>query len=755
MPGGDADARRQRGADQRQRRLPAPRAAQLLHSRARAGRRAAGAAHRSTTTALLGKVDWTLNAEQQPVGRPTTSTTRSNENQTFDVATYGTSANGTEGDPSKINLAQRQPVHARCRATRLNEFHLTLLARDPAAHRRRPRTFRADTGIGFAPSFRFGNPFFLRPNVDELVWRFQIKDNLTIVSRRAHHQGRRRVAAHEQRPGVPRLLRGPLPVRQRHRIPALRLAGGARRLRPVHGRLLERRVRHGAGGLSGGRDDQRRAAAASICRAAALTASRATRPARRDINNEELSLFVQDKWQPGRGLTLDYGLRWDAQLMPETVDPKTTAFAPFLNDPRVPVRRHHSRTSGSSSSRASASRGTSAADGKSVLRGSAGIYYARQNMLSQVGSVTTNGIQQKSDFRSAPSRPASPTCRCGRTCCRPTPLPRRARSRCSAASACSTATTRIRASSAFNVGYERELAADVAGYVDFTWPKGAHLTRFLNYNVHGTALLRRSRRRGDTTTYTGANPFEPQLGDVFVTNSRGSARYRGATLRRAQALRRSGYQLEANYVLAKDEDDDSNERDPFTDRTFNFYDLEPDYGPSDRDIRHKVNFFSYVELPQRLAVQRADAGRGGAADHDLAARAERRDRGRNWDRKDNAYFSLDWRLQRPFRLGGRYEITPSLRDVQHVQQRQQHQPADDAGAVQLRRLPAPGRRRSAPGAAGREGDVLRWKEGGRMPSSACWMADGRWRRGERSGRMTSAVVLLRSSSRGYQRSATH
>ena len=35
------------------------------------------------------------------------------------------------------------------------------------------------------------------------------------------------------------------------------------------------------------------------------------------------------------------------------------------------------------------------------MRGSAGIYYARQNMLSQVGSVTTNGIQQKSDFRNS------------------------------------------------------------------------------------------------------------------------------------------------------------------------------------------------------------------------------------------------------------------------------------------------------------------------------------------------------------------
>ena len=50
-------------------------------------------------------------------------------------------------------------------------------------------------------------------------------------------------------------------------------------------------------------------------------------------------------------------------------------------------------------------------------------------------------------------------------------------------------------------------------------------------------------------------------------------------------------------MLSKDEDDDSNERDPFTDRSFNFFDLRLDYGPSDRDIRHKFNFFGYFAMP--------------------------------------------------------------------------------------------------------------------------------------------------------------
>jgi hypothetical protein len=211
----------------------------------------------------------------------------------------------------------------------------------------------------------------------------------------------------------------------------------------------------------------------------------------------------------------------------------------------------------------------------------------------------------------------------------------------------------------FNVGYERELMPSLAAYADFTAAKGVHLTRFLNYNVHGTAAAATQPPTRDTTTYTGANPFEPQLGDVFVTNSRGHGLYRGLTL----GLRKrfsDNYQLEANYVLSKDEDDDSNERDPFTDRSFDFYDLSLDYGPSDRDIRNRFNFAGYAQLPQSLNLNVRVQARSAQPITTSPRVLNGTDRGRNWDRKDNSYFSLDWRLQRPFGFGGRYEIIPMI-----------------------------------------------------------------------------------------------
>jgi len=195
--------------------------------------------------------------------------------------------------------------------------------------------------------------------------------------------------------------------------------------------------------------------------------------------------------------------------------------------------------------------------------------------------------------------------------------------------------------------------------VGFTVAKSTNLTRFLNYNVHGTAAATIQPPTRDTTTYSGGNPFEPQLGDVFVTNSRGHSLYRGATFGVRKRFSHH-YQLEANYVLSKDEDDDSNERDPFTDRSFNFYDLSLDYGPADRDIRHRFNFFTYAELPHKFLVNVRAQGRTAQPITSSPRVLSGDDRGRNWDRKDNAYFSLDWRLQRAFHVGGSADIVPSL-----------------------------------------------------------------------------------------------
>jgi hypothetical protein len=607
--------------------------------------------HTINNNAFLGKIDAALN-QSNNLQISYNFNYSKNENQTFDVATFGNSANGTEG-PSKINLLNVN-LFTTLSATRLNEFHVTL-SRESRPRRATESNIPADTGIGFGTSFRFGNPFFLAPNVDELVKRFQIKDNVTML-RGAHTF---KAGGEWLHTNNYQIFRGFFKGRYifdsvngflRYASPAAAGGFGPYTVGCANGTYVTAPATC-AGGVNGTSPLLLYLQSSSPDGVARDAAGES------DINNEEISLFVQDKWSLGHGLTVDYGLRWDAQLMPETVDPATTVYAAFLNDPRFP-----SDGTIPDQWKQIQPRGGFAWDigetGKSVLRGSAGLFYARQNMLSQVGSVTTNGIQQRTDaigtFAPFPYFATMPVW--------PNILPPVA-----TAPGTFPAFSGVRVFdrdyknpriATVNIGYEREVMPSMAAYFDFTVAKGTNLTRFLNYNVHGTGVAASQPASYDKVSYTGANPFEPQLGDVFVTSSVGHALYRGATfgLRKRFA---NNYQFEFNYVLAKDEDDDSNERDPFNEVVFNFYDLDKDYGPSDRDIRHKVNFFTYMQLPKKLVFNARMQGRSAQPRTTSPRVLNGNDRGRNWDRKDNAYFSLDWRLQRPFTVG-HTEITPSL-----------------------------------------------------------------------------------------------
>ena len=117
---------------------------------------------------------------------------------------------------------------------------------------------------------------------------------------------------------------------------------------------------------------------------------------------------------------------------------------------------------------------------------------------------------------------------------------------------------------------------DLSIYFDFTHAKGVHLTRFLDYARFGF--------------------FAPFLGETMVASANGKSLYRGFTAGMRKRFSR-GFQFEWNYTFAKDQDDDSNERDPFTDRAFDINNLQLDYALADRDIRHRFNFYANFDLP--------------------------------------------------------------------------------------------------------------------------------------------------------------
>ena len=580
--------------------------------------------------AFLGKTDFNVNNSNQLAISYNFDYSK-NTNQTFDVATYGTSANGIEG-PSKINNLNVN-LFTTVSPTKLNEAHFSY-TRELRPRSAIPSNILADTGAGggFNPadlSFRFGNPFFLGPNVDELIWRTDVKDNFSIIS--GNHTVK--LGGEWVHTLNDQVFRGFFQGRYLFNT----VSGFLRYASPA---ALGAGFGPNAGQCPNGTWTDLNApscAGASTPLLLFLQGAGPNGPATdaagaSSIKNEDYALFAQDKWQIRPNFTINYGLRWEAQIFPDvTVPPAATAYGFALSDPRFPSDGTLHSPKKEFQPRVGFAWDISKR-GKSVLRSSFGVYFARQNMLSQVGSITTNGVQQQTIagglFANPTVRPTWPgLVTPAASSCGTNPFPCFSGVRVFSEDY---ANPRIYT---MNAQFEQEIAKELSIYFDFTHSKGVHLTRFLNLGRTGQ--------------------FAPNLGDVFVTSALGKSLYNGLVV--GMRKRFTGrYQFEWNYTLAKDMDDDSNERDPFTDRAFDLNNLQLDYALSDRDIRHKFNFSMFSELFWGLE--------GNFLVQGLTAQPitpnPRTATNRNTLRKDNAYFSFDWRLQRPFKFGDRYELTP-------------------------------------------------------------------------------------------------
>jgi hypothetical protein len=584
-------------------------------------------------SAILGKIDWELTGSYHLTLSHNFDYSK-NENQTFDVATYGNSANGTEG-PSKIH-AFNANLFSTLSPTKVNEFHFTY------GREERPRTgvesnVPADTAMGFVTTFRFGNPFFLQPAVDETFWRAQFKDNFSVVS--GNHTAK--FGGEWVHSRNSQVFRGFFQGRYifdsvtgflRYASPAAAGGFGPNTTGCSNGSFVTAPTPCPAGTTATGTP------LLLFLQGAGLTGPATDAAGFSDIANEDLALFAQDSWKVRPNLTFNYGLRWEAQIFPEpVVAPEDTAYGIFLNDPRFPSNGRLPSPKKQFQPRVGFAWDIGG-DGRSVLRANYGIYYARQNMLSQVGSITTNGVQQQTiaggAFANPTILPVWPNlvtppstvtpCVAGAVT---NPFP------------CFTgvrvfsrdyANPRVYTSS---VAFEQALAQNLSVYFDFTHAKGVHMTRFLNVNRN--------------------NFFSPFLGEVMVTSANGKSLYRAFTAGMRKRFSRS-YQFEWNYTFSKDLDDDSNERDPFTDRAFDINNLQLDYALSDRDIRHRFNFFSNVMLPWRFDLNARVQARSAQPITPTVRTATNR----NTLRKNNEFFSFDWRLQRPFRLGESFELIP-------------------------------------------------------------------------------------------------
>ncbi len=602
-----------------------------------------------------------------------------NPNQTFDVASYGTTANGTEG-PSHIHTLNGNLITT-ISEKRLNEAHVTY------GYETRPRSpinpnAVPDTGIGFSPSFRFGQPFFLGPGSYETFYHIDAKDNLTVVAGR-----------HTVKAGVEYLFSHNTQVFDgfalgryiftdavgflHYASPASLGAAYGPNVQECGTTVVYSTACTGGSPLALYLQDLGVYAGTTVQQAGYSS-----------INNHEPAVYVQDTWQATRRLTLNYGLRWEAQFFPTmTIAPSQTAYGSDLSNPAFPSTGYLPNQTKEFQPRVGFNYDV-LGTGRTIVRGSAGIFNARQNGLTEVGAITTNGAQQQTVTEY--SGYGNPTY-AGTLAVAPTPAGQFPFEPGVTVFDKNYHNPRI---ISFDVGFDQQIGRDFVAFTDFNDSKGVRLTRFEDPNV-GAAVLPGQVIPGtggtvysgnnDTACYLGgstdtcpgifaAGPFA-NLGAITNTISNSKSLYRGVTVGLRKRMSHH-YQFDLQYTYSVDRDDDSNERDPFTFRYANIYNLKAEYSLSDRDEPHKFNAYGLGDLPYgfhwnvRIQAHSAEPETDNSASTGVGAPCSYNnsatrfvsgiDCGRNHLRKDNGFFVTDFGVARPIHFHDRYALEPRV-----------------------------------------------------------------------------------------------
>lgn len=598
---------------------------------------------------FLGKIDW-LASDSNLFTLRLNYTDAEQVNGTFDVDSWGGSANAIEQDESK---ALSGSLISTLSATRLNELRFQYARED------RPRPYNGpinpatgrplpDTAFDFGRGYRFGMPFFIPVEYHDT--RLQLNDNYSWIK-----------GQHTFKAGF-----------EYNQTEAFQTFIGFANGRIIFGStegFLNYIDNPNYVECSDGSSSQ-----SGVCPAgtspvgpvllylqqAGVGGRTVEQAGTQTITQDEPALFFQDTWQPRANLTVQYGLRWEAQQQPDPITPPSEVFyAPFIGQTVNGQTFPSDGTIPSDEEMFQPRFGFSwdpKGDGKQVVRGNAGLFYARIPGLNLASSRSTNGSVGQTFFRNNALTFLGPVPAFGELIPSPGPNdpvffpdvfvfdrdfenPR---------------------TTAASLAYERELRPGLKGLIKYNYAKGENLTRFVNRN---DPLL--GSPWGSGLDPGGFN------GILTLTTVESTARseYNGVTV--GATYRGENFQFQGFYTNSEDKSDDDNERDPFSFRYAKVTDLEAEWSLSDRDQEHRLNLWSFWQAPGGIdvnfrysyrsaqpqsitasgAIANTPQDRCSEVNADGSCTAGATVTRRNLGRKDNELSALDVRISRPFKIG--------------------------------------------------------------------------------------------------------
>jgi len=350
---------------------------------------------------------------------------------------------------------------------------------------------------------------------------------------------------------------------------------------------------------------------------------------------DEVALFAQDSWRVRPNLTLNYGLRWEGQYNPSP-EATNTALIAKVQGFRFPSGHTVDPTQIADSAKQFGPRFGFAwdpwGDGKTVLRGYSGVYFARTPLLLFAGAgnnwrAIPGDVSVQLPFATTSLAAGNPLKTCVTIYCQLKligvdlntftldKLPDITKEKALSVAAALGLTvdpltganlianaSDYKNPTAYQAGFgiERQVSQSMSLGADFTYVNTVHLERNRDLNIP-LPIIRPATVDPAQRPFFGlrapaavplcastpgacARPI-PSLGSITVRESTARSLYRALTLR-AKFQKKWG-QFNTFYTLSKNIGNDDNERDATGFRYENAFNLTPEYADSNIDRRHQ------------------------------------------------------------------------------------------------------------------------------------------------------------------------
>jgi carboxypeptidase family protein len=355
----------------------------------------------------------------------------------------------------------------------------------------------------------------------------------------------------------------------------------------------------------------------------------------------EIAAYLQDRMSLGTNVTVTAGLRWEGQWNPQPTKPNpaipSTAYIPNDLKQWQPRAGFAWDVNGG---------------GATVVRISAGLYIARTPATLFQRVFTDNGITTIAvDSKFDPSVLNSLT------------FPNRLSG---VPPGIQVAAPRV---FGFDPNFKNPRSWQGSATLDQLL--GEHTTLSLGYLFSSTHDLQRRLDRNlfpPTIDATGMPIFpltrpNPTIGALSINESTAHSRYDALAVTLTHRLA-DHVQLQANYALARNMDDDSNEHLFRREPALNPFDLAPEWSYAKNDVRHNVNFSALADMPGGFTAGTILFARTGAPYTPIIGFDTQNDANDENDRaiinghvagrnsfRQPAFFDLDVRLMKAFGFG--------------------------------------------------------------------------------------------------------